>query len=62
MQFSSTSYRFIPLRSKYLPQHRVLKHPQSIPPLTYHQTVWINVSIELEMIQKYAWSAFVWND
>jgi hypothetical protein len=29
-QFSPTSYRFIPLRSKYPPQHPVLKHPQSM--------------------------------
>jgi hypothetical protein len=29
MQFSTTSYPFIPLRSKYFPQHPVLKHPQS---------------------------------
>jgi hypothetical protein len=30
MQFSPTSYDFIPLRSKYSPQHPVLKHPQSM--------------------------------
>jgi hypothetical protein len=30
MQFSLTSYHFIPLRSKYSPQHPVLKHPQSM--------------------------------
>jgi hypothetical protein len=30
MQFSSTSYHFISLRSKYSPEHRVLKHPQSM--------------------------------
>jgi hypothetical protein len=30
MQFSSLSRHFIPLRSKYLPQHPVLKHPQSM--------------------------------
>jgi hypothetical protein len=28
MQFSPTSYYFIPLQSKYSPQHPVLKHPQ----------------------------------
>jgi hypothetical protein len=28
MQFSPTSCHFIPLRSKYSPQHPVLKHPQ----------------------------------
>jgi hypothetical protein len=28
MQFSPTSYHIIPLRSKYSPQHPVLKHPQ----------------------------------
>jgi hypothetical protein len=28
MQFSPTSYHFIPLRSKYYPQDPVLKHPQ----------------------------------
>jgi hypothetical protein len=27
MQFSPTSCNFIPLRSKYSPQHPVLKHP-----------------------------------
>jgi hypothetical protein len=27
MQLSPTSYHFIPLRSKYFPQHPVLKHP-----------------------------------
>jgi hypothetical protein len=30
MQFSSTPYHFIPLRSKYSPQHPVLKHAQSM--------------------------------
>jgi hypothetical protein len=30
MQFSPTSYHFIPLWSKYSPQHPVLKHPESI--------------------------------
>jgi hypothetical protein len=30
MQFSPTSYHFISLRSKYSPQHPVLKHPQSM--------------------------------
>jgi hypothetical protein len=30
MQFSPTSCHFIPLRSKYSPQHPVLKHPQSV--------------------------------
>jgi hypothetical protein len=29
MQVSPASYHFIPLRSKYFPQHPVLKHPQS---------------------------------
>jgi hypothetical protein len=29
MQFSPTSYHFIPLQSKYSSQHPVLKHPQS---------------------------------
>jgi hypothetical protein len=34
MQFSPTSCHFIPLRSKYCPQHPVLKHPQvCLPPL-----------------------------
>jgi hypothetical protein len=32
MQFSPISSHFIPLRSKYSPQHSVLKHPQSSPP------------------------------
>jgi hypothetical protein len=30
MQFSSASCHFIPLRSKYSPQHPVHKHPQSL--------------------------------
>jgi hypothetical protein len=30
MQFSLTSYHFISPRSKYSPQHPVLKHPQSM--------------------------------
>jgi hypothetical protein len=30
MQFSATSRRFIPLRSKYSPQHPVLKQLQSV--------------------------------
>jgi hypothetical protein len=30
MQFSPLSRHFIPLRSKYPPQHPVLKHPQSM--------------------------------
>jgi hypothetical protein len=29
-EFSPTSYDFIPLRSKYSPQHPVLKPPQSM--------------------------------
>jgi hypothetical protein len=29
-QFSPASYHFIPLRSKYSPQHPVLKHPHSV--------------------------------
>jgi hypothetical protein len=34
MQFYPASYHFIPLQSKYYPQHPVLKHPQSyVPPL-----------------------------
>jgi hypothetical protein len=32
MQFSPTSCHFISLRSKYSPQHPVLKHPQSMFP------------------------------
>jgi hypothetical protein len=30
MQLSQPSRQFIPLRSKYPPQHPVLKHPQSM--------------------------------
>jgi hypothetical protein len=30
MQFSTTFRHFISLRSKYSPQHPVLKHPQSM--------------------------------
>jgi hypothetical protein len=30
MQLSPASYHFIPLRSKYSPQHPVLKHPPSM--------------------------------
>jgi hypothetical protein len=30
IQFSPTSYHFIPLRSKYFSQHPVLKYPQSM--------------------------------
>jgi hypothetical protein len=30
MQISPTARHFIPLRSKYSPQHPVLKHPQSM--------------------------------
>jgi hypothetical protein len=30
MQFSPTSCHFISLRSKYSPQHHILKHPQSM--------------------------------
>jgi hypothetical protein len=30
MQFSPLSCHFIALRSKYIPQHPVLKHPQSV--------------------------------
>jgi hypothetical protein len=33
MQFSSTSYHFIPLRSKYLPQHRSQTPSVYVPPL-----------------------------
>jgi hypothetical protein len=32
-QFSPTSCHFISLRSKYSPQHPVLKHPVYVPPL-----------------------------
>jgi hypothetical protein len=34
MQFSSTSYHSSPVQSKYSPQYPVIKHPQSVPPLT----------------------------
>jgi hypothetical protein len=30
VQFSPVSCHFIPLRSRYSPQHPVLKHPQSV--------------------------------
>jgi hypothetical protein len=30
MLFSPFSCHFLPLRSKYSPQHRILKHPQSM--------------------------------
>jgi hypothetical protein len=30
MQFSPISHHFIFLRTKYSPQHSVLKHPQSV--------------------------------
>jgi hypothetical protein len=30
MQFSPTSCHFISLRSRYSPQHPILKHPQSM--------------------------------
>jgi hypothetical protein len=30
MQFSVSSYHFIPLRSRYSPQHPLLKYPQSM--------------------------------
>jgi hypothetical protein len=33
MQFSPFSSHLIPLRSKYPPQHPVLKHPVYVPPL-----------------------------
>jgi hypothetical protein len=33
MQFSPTSYQFIPLWLRYSPQHPVLKYPQSVSPL-----------------------------
>jgi hypothetical protein len=30
IQFSPTSYHFIPLRSKYSPHYPLLKHPVSV--------------------------------
>jgi hypothetical protein len=33
MQSFPTSWHFISLQSNYPPQHPVLKHPQSVPPL-----------------------------
>jgi hypothetical protein len=33
IHFYPTSYHFVPLRSKYSPQHPVLKHPVYVPPL-----------------------------
>jgi hypothetical protein len=34
MQFIPTSFHFVPIRSKYSPQHPILKHPRSVfPPL-----------------------------
>jgi hypothetical protein len=39
MQFSQTSCHFISLRSKYSPQHPVLKHPQSMFPLNVRDQV-----------------------
>jgi hypothetical protein len=38
-EFSPTSYHLIPLRSKYSPQHPVLKHPQSKFPLNIRDQV-----------------------
>jgi hypothetical protein len=38
MQFSRTSYHFIPLRSKYSPQHPVLKHPHCV--FLAHLKIW----------------------
>jgi hypothetical protein len=38
MQFSPTSYHFIPLWSKYSPQHPALKHPQ--PTQSMMQAFW----------------------
>jgi hypothetical protein len=35
MQFSPISLHFISLRTKYSPQHPVLKHPQYVPPLMW---------------------------
>jgi hypothetical protein len=34
VQFSLLSCYFIPLRSSYPPKHPVLRHLQSVPPLT----------------------------
>jgi hypothetical protein len=40
MQLFLTSSNFIPLRSKYTPQHPVLVHPQSmVPPLMLETTL-----------------------
>jgi hypothetical protein len=33
MQFSPPSHHFIPLWSRYPPQHPALNHPQPVPPL-----------------------------
>jgi hypothetical protein len=44
MQFSPTSLHFIAVRSRYSPQHPVLKHPQStLTPITHK----LNVSGQL---------------
>jgi hypothetical protein len=43
MQFSPTSYHFISLRSKYCPQHPVLKHSQFITQ-AHEVTIVINIS------------------
>jgi hypothetical protein len=39
MQFSASSYHFIPLRSKYSPQHHAFKYPQSVFSLNVRQQV-----------------------
>jgi hypothetical protein len=46
VQFSSTFYHFSPLRSKYSPQHPILKHLQSRPYfliLSHHYCSWFYV-------------------
>jgi hypothetical protein len=45
VQFSPTSYRFIPPRSKYSPQHPVLKHPRPMLPLTRVFQISVNISV-----------------
>jgi hypothetical protein len=49
MQFSPTSCHFISLRTKYSPQHRVLKHPQSVflqrPSFIKCRFTWNNLSV-----------------
>jgi hypothetical protein len=50
MKFSPATYHFIPVWSKYSPQHPVLKHPAYSLPLMLETEFHIHTKLQAELI------------